>query len=312
MFAVAVALVAVSQVAVAVTDRDLDILAAYVKLKPNAFFFALLRSLSSVPVLYLACLQLACPDARTLNSHLQETEAPIAMYTGELTVDLAEWGVQPSDVSIVLEHPLFLWLRLLPVPQPRENGESDEAYLERLGPCPVDVRWDYTPMTNRGGGKVIDGCASCGELWRHAMETTPAGSYPAMINISLDGVSLNTHAAEKSCCPVKVGGWFEFGFQRCRCRWFWFLRFQFQGLRFHRLRFQVRCSEGALSSCRGRVTCSGRKLEHAPFAGPVLRVPARDQVHQRQQGGQATGEEGGERGAPQAPGRGTGPILRLR
>ena len=80
MFAVAVALVAVSQVAVAVTDRDLDILAAYVKLKPNAFFFALLRSLSSVPVLYLACLQLACPDARTLNSHLQETEAPIAMY----------------------------------------------------------------------------------------------------------------------------------------------------------------------------------------------------------------------------------------
>ena len=59
MFAVAVALVAVSQVAVAVTDRDLDILAAYVKLKPNAFFFALLRSLSSVPVLYLACLHFA-------------------------------------------------------------------------------------------------------------------------------------------------------------------------------------------------------------------------------------------------------------
>ena len=59
-------------------------------------------------------------------------------------------------------------------------------------------------MTNGMGAKVIDGCASCGGLWKLAMESTPEGSYPAMINISLDGVSLNSHAAEKSCCPVEV------------------------------------------------------------------------------------------------------------
>ena len=144
-------------------------------------------------------------DARTLDSHLEKVQAPISKYTSELTIDLAEWDVEPRQVSVAFDNPLFLWLRLLPVPVPREVGESDDAYLQRLGPCPVDVRWDYTPMTNEMGSKVIDGCASGGELWRMAMESTPEGSYPAMINISLDGVSLNSHAAEKSCCPLKVG-----------------------------------------------------------------------------------------------------------
>ena len=148
--------------------------------------------------------RLLVADARTLNSHLQDVQAPILKYTSELTIDLAEWNVEPSQVSVVVDNPLFLWLRLLPVPAPRSPLESYAAYLARLGPCPVDVRWDYTPLTNEVGSKVIDGCASGGELWRAAMESTPPGSYPAMINISLDGVSLNTHAAEKSCCPVKV------------------------------------------------------------------------------------------------------------
>ena len=79
-------------------------------------------------------------DARTLNTHLEKVQAPISQYTSELTIDLGEWDVEPSKVTVAFDNPLFLWLRLLPVPAPRSAGESDAEYLARLGPCPVDVR----------------------------------------------------------------------------------------------------------------------------------------------------------------------------
>lgn len=51
---------------------------------------------------------------------------------------------------------------------------------------------------------MIANKASCGNYWKVAMETTPAGSYPAMFDWSWDGVGLNKMAQEKSCKPIKI------------------------------------------------------------------------------------------------------------
>ena len=45
-------------------------------------------------------------DARTLDSHLEKVQAPVSLYTSELTIDLAEWDVEPRQVSVAFDRAL--------------------------------------------------------------------------------------------------------------------------------------------------------------------------------------------------------------
>ena len=126
------------------------------------------------------------------------------MYKRTVKIDLSHLDVAPSTVEFDYIDPMFLWLRSLPLPPKREAGEDDTTYAHRIGPCPRDVRWVYQPMQNDKGDAVVDGAATCGDYWRKAMETTPEGSAPAMIDISGDGVALTHHAQNKSVNVLKV------------------------------------------------------------------------------------------------------------
>ena len=140
----------------------------------------------------------------TLTRHVEDCDKPLKQYRRTLTVDVSEWGVKPTSVTVPYFDPMYLWVRTLPLPPEREEGEPVASWITRCGECPLSTQWQYTPMQNGAGDRVIDGTAACGDSWGDAMRSTPDRSLPAVIDLSMDGVSLNNHAAVKSVCPIKA------------------------------------------------------------------------------------------------------------
>ena len=132
-------------------------------------------------------------DDRTLQRHIKEVQKPILKYQEEVKFDLSKWNVKPSKVTMKAWNPMFRIIECLPLPPARQGNEDLQTYINRSGPCPQKVWWEHFVCSNGRGDRTFTGHAASGMYMTKAMQTTPAGSYPLMIEYSEDGVPLNTH-----------------------------------------------------------------------------------------------------------------------
>ena len=158
------------------------------------------------------------PDDGCLQRHMRKCQAPLVKYQEEIAFDLSKWNVKPSHVTMQAWNPMFRLIECLPLPPTRHEGEALEDYIDRAGPCPCEVKWEHFVCSNGRGERTFTGHAASGMYMTKAMETTPAGSYPMMVEYSEDGVPLNVHCqyrgvhVSKACACALWCIWLRFSF----------------------------------------------------------------------------------------------------
>ena len=92
---------------------------------------------------------------KTLTRHIRTCNEPIMKYREEYRLSLVQYNVEPKFISLVIWHPLFAWVKGLPLPPAKSASESKEEYVQRCGPSPAGVSWVHKPLVNGEGKRLV-------------------------------------------------------------------------------------------------------------------------------------------------------------